>query len=472
MADVPGDSSTTSVIAGSGQTASELETNGDIDWFRVTLTAGLTYDFTLTGDGGPTSLGAGRLRLLDATGASVETNVGKNAALSFTPATGGIFYVAIEDSANFNGQPEGTYLINARMDDTVVSNVTTTARIAGTGTTSGVLGQSLDADWYAVTLKEGLSYGFVLGGTGGAGSLDAGRMRLREANGVVIDSVGKNETLDVTASQTGTYYISVEDGFASDREAEGDFRITAVMTDTIFNNTATTAELAAGGRLTGRIDVQGDADWYEAATAAGRTYTFSLAGTGGASALEGKRLILRDADGDVIATASDTSGVKITYKAATGGPVYLDVQGQGADTGRFQLSVVSDARTLKGDGGNNFLAGGNNATRISGLGGADTLLGNGGRDRLDGGAGNDLLTGGRDRDVFVFDRGSDRDRILDFRNNVDTIRLEDLGVSSVRRALAEADQVGRNVVFDFGRGDTLTVLGTTKAQLADDLLIG
>ena len=41
-----------------------------------------------------------------------------------------------------------------------------------------------------------------------------------------------------------------------------------------------------------------------------------------------------------------------------------------------------------------------------------------------------------------------------------------------RAALAEATESRGNVIFDFGRGDVLTVLNSTKAALADDLIFG
>ena len=62
------------------------------------------------------------------------------------------------------------------------------------------------------------------------------------------------------------------------------------------------------------------------------------------------------------------------------------------------------------------------------------------------------------------------DVIRDFANNVDTISLLGLGVKTVAQALARATQVGDDVLFDFGRGDTLRVEDITLSALRDDLV--
>ncbi len=474
MTTIPGDTSTTATITGSGQTASALDFSGDTDWFRIDLTGGLTYDFKLTGDGSASTLDSGRMRLVDASGATVGITVQKNGTISITPPATGTYYISIEDSGG-DGLAEGNYIITSRMDDTVFNNTATTATITGTGTTTGILGQAEDSDWYAVTLEAGRSYSFNLTGTGGQGSLNKGWLSLLDASGVRIGNrVGKDGFLTFTAETSGSYFINVDDGFG-DSNAEGSFRVISALSDTVVNNAETTQTLSQGGRLGGTIDARGDSDWHEFATEAGRTYTITLAGSGAAASLVGKRLYVRDDSGDVISSDTVSSvGDKavVTFTATSTGPVYLDVQGYSNSTGRFLLSATSNDPVLNGTARNDYLAGGGNNTRISGLAGNDILLGNGGNDRLDTGAGNDVMTGGTGRDTFVFDRGDDRDRITDFRDDADTIRLEDLGVATVRQALARADQVGRNVVFDFGQGDTLTVLGVRKAELADDLIFG
>lgn len=120
----------------------------------------------------------------------------------------------------------------------------------------------------------------------------------------------------------------------------------------------------------------------------------------------------------------------------------------------------------------NRLAGGAGNDQLSGLAGQDTLLGGLGGDRLRGGSGNDVLTGGGGSDHFVFFAKHGSDRILDFKNNVDTIELHGLAnINSAQQALSKATQVGADVVFNFGSGDIITVLNITKAALLDDLLI-
>jgi glucose/arabinose dehydrogenase len=124
-----------------------------------------------------------------------------------------------------------------------------------------------------------------------------------------------------------------------------------------------------------------------------------------------------------------------------------------------------------GDGADRIF-GGRGHDRLFGGAGDDLLEGGPGRDELEGGGQDDRLSGGRGADLFVFEPGSGRDVIADFRDDVDAVRLgEGFGFARPREALAVASGVGGNLVFDFGGGDRLTVLGTTRAELADDLLV-
>lgn len=85
--------------------------------------------------------------------------------------------------------------------------------------------------------------------------------------------------------------------------------------------------------------------------------------------------------------------------------------------------------------------------------GDDLLEGGDGNDTLNGGLGNDTLNGGAGNDVYVFQRGSGHDTILESPGSK-TLRFSDLSVEE-RPALA---RVGDDLLLSYGNGDSITVL--------------
>jgi Ca2+-binding RTX toxin-like protein len=137
----------------------------------------------------------------------------------------------------------------------------------------------------------------------------------------------------------------------------------------------------------------------------------------------------------------------------------------------WTLDEILTHTRVDGTAGNETLNGTGYRDNLYGLDGNDVLYGLDGADSLYGGLGNDTLKGGGHADTFIFKRNFDADQITDFQDNLDTIELRDLSMSSVSDALSHAVQSGSNVVFDFGQGDTLTVLNTTISVLGDDISI-
>lgn len=133
-----------------------------------------------------------------------------------------------------------------------------------------------------------------------------------------------------------------------------------------------------------------------------------------------------------------------------------------AGTGVVQAGeAVGDSfvsvENLQGSRFGDLLVGDAGANRICGMGGADELRS---------GAGADLLSGGQGADTFVFLVGDGRDTVRDFQDNMDSLRITTMaGVS-----MANAAQVGADVVFTLGAGDLVTVLNTTLAALANDVI--
>src|SRR5262249_46469839 len=112
MADLPEDNSTTAVFEGRpfyGATFSgEFETLSDVDAIKVTLTAGITYEFYGHAD---TADSDAVLTLVDSIGNFVafdnNSGVSGNAILTYTPSTTGTYLLQVND---FFGEL-GTYSV-------------------------------------------------------------------------------------------------------------------------------------------------------------------------------------------------------------------------------------------------------------------------------------------------------------------------------------------------------------------------
>ncbi len=112
---------------------------------------------------------------------------------------------------------------------------------------------------------------------------------------------------------------------------------------------------------------------------------------------------------------------------------------------------------------------------ITGSNSNDVLLGNGGSDFLAGGEGNDSLIGGAGTDSFGYNTfGDDADVITDFFGGETIFILgDDSNFDTFAELQAVATDAGANVIFNFGNGNTLTVVGCNIADLdADDFDFG
>lgn len=107
---------------------------------------------------------------------------------------------------------------------------------------------------------------------------------------------------------------------------------------------------------------------------------------------------------------------------------------------------------------------------LTGNGGANVLRGNGAINVLDGAGGADVLYGSGGADIFLFRPNCGYDRVMDFQNDVDTIRL--LGVKgTVASILGDADQTSAGVALNISGGRIL-IAEATIGQLQNDLIIG
>ena len=362
---IPADTSTTAALtAGSPSASGALDSAGDRDWYRVTLTAGLDYGFTLTGDGSGSSLTGGDLDLRDATGNRLTSDYTysgpTNVAVSWSATTTGSHYLDVSA-----GSATGAYVLTGVFTDTVARNAGTTATLAARGSVSGKMDVAGDADWYKVSLKAGYDYGFRLTGDGSGSSLAGGDLSLRDSAGNQITSDNTysgptDSSVSHAATTTGTYFLAVSAG--SDT---GGFSLSWLGNDTILRNSATTTTLTAKTTIASAIDVEGDSDWVRVSLKKDLDYGFHLTGDGSSGAVQGGDLVLRTSDGTKVASAYDYGGDTDTllgYAATASGTYFLDVSA-GSATGTYRLAGTFSDTVLRSSATDARLADG---TRLTG----------------------------------------------------------------------------------------------------------
>ncbi len=118
------------------------------------------------------------------------------------------------------------------------------------------------------------------------------------------------------------------------------------MTDTIPDNTSTTAVLDIGNSVTSEIDSSGDHDWFAVSLQAGHTYQINLEGspTSAGTLIDTFLRGIYDANGNLISeTSDDDGGVSLNslleFTAPTTGTYFISAGAFFSDTGTYRLSI-------------------------------------------------------------------------------------------------------------------------------------
>ena len=214
--------------------------------------------------------------------------------------------------------------------------------------------------------------------------------------------------------------------------------------------------------------------------------------------LEASRTTIDDLDGGIDWLNFAAMAGNITLSLLSGGQISLNgtlIANLSGGADEFENAFMGDgkdivtgnslANEIEGMRGNDSLRGGNGKDSLSGGNGNDSLFGDKGNDTLHGGLGNDKISGtaGNDglfgddgKDTFIFETGFGADKVKDFEDNIDTLKLDDAlwgGGKTAAQVVAEFATVsGSNVLFDFGGGQKLTVIGVTDLSVFNnDILI-
>ena len=325
------DATTTGTVTVDGTATGEIEAEGDLDWFEVTLDAGKTYRFDAKGKQLFQSLnGTLRNPYIDSLHRSDGTRIAGthindggsywDARIDHTATTAGTYYLSV------GGYGEGTYTvavtdITSGPPDDHPADTTTTAEITVGGTAAGEVQFHGDDDWFKVTLDANKTYYIDLMALHlTKGTLDWPTLHgIHDSNGTLIAGTANNDTFDgpstsdrqvFTPTTTGVYYVAAGGPRLFVREGTYTVRVTDMtpgQDDDHPHTTASTATVDVGTPATARSEQAGDRDWYKVNLDANKVYRFDLMGawTGDGTLDDPVLHGIRKADGTLINGTSD-----------------------------------------------------------------------------------------------------------------------------------------------------------------------
>ena len=298
--DYPDTVHTSGEIDVGSSTTGEITREGDMDWFRVALEIGRTYEINLEG----VSTGMGTLRnpylhgVYDTDGNLVSDSsnddggTGKNARLLFTPKARGYFYISV---ANADTDEGGTYKVSIedrsppdlKDGDDYPAGLHTTGNLESGSPVKGKLGLVDDVDWFRVYLEAHRSYIFNLEGQ------DTGKGSLRnpllsgiydragnKIDGSSDDDGGyyRNARVGFVPDVSGHYYVAVASSDkGKDFEKLGSYEL-SVVGDDYLDNTETSAEVEVGDSIKSSINTLDDVDWIKVHFKEGASYGILIEG--------------------------------------------------------------------------------------------------------------------------------------------------------------------------------------------------
>lgn len=303
MADVPGTSSSTTLVVVNGAAVSgTIDNTDDQDWYKVALTKDVPYTFRVVGKGTGTNTLADPLIEGIYTGTTsyvggynndglISGPYGRDAMVTYTPSASVDHWVAVGGDMDSVGSFELSLtagVINTSVD-TVAADASTTGAISvGGAAASGTIDNASDVDWYRVALVGGTTYTFRVRGlpTGNGTLVDPAIAGLYDASGAYItntyvDDIGTRDaalTLVAPTAGTNNYYLAV-DGWST---YTGTYKVDAATatTNDVLGSVSSSTTLAVGASVAVDIGQPYDHDWYKVTLVAGNTYQYTLSGTG------------------------------------------------------------------------------------------------------------------------------------------------------------------------------------------------
>ncbi len=262
-------------------------------------------------------------------------------------------------------------------------------------------------------------------------------------------------------SSAGTWSVVFEDTVTGNTgTVEGasiEFFGSAAVNDTVFTFTDDFSAVAALEASRQTIDdLNGGVDWLNFAAMTG-DLGVDL-GSGGALSVDGI---------DIAALAAGSDEIENVFMGDGNDTVFGNGLGN-------EIHGMRGNDLLRADLGNDKVYGDDGKDTLHGEDGNDKIWGGDSADQIYGSAGKDQLYGDLGNDSFVFAVGAGGDKIHDFEDDADVLKLDDAiwggGLSKSDLIADYADVRNGNTVFNFGDGNKVTILGVTDTSIfLDDI---
>lgn len=339
-------STSTSGVVTVGGAASNgvIEVLDDSDLFKITLTAGQSYEFNLLRTTGGLSDPYLILYGTDVTQlASDDDSAGNsNARINYTATVSGTYYLGAMDYASGTG----AYTLSANLRDTAAPTLlgsTPANNAAGVAATANLV----------LTFNEAVQAG-------------TGDILIYNSNGTVARRISVADTSQITFSGRSvtinpstdlaigsSYHVIFASGVIKDTAGNAFIGISSstalnfstaspTVTDDFPMSVNTTGVVVVnGGSTRGVIETVDDGDLFKVSLAAGESYVFRA--IGGTTELPDPYLVLYGTDTQLITFDDDSGGnlnAEITYTPATAGVYYLGAFDAGSGLGSYSVSVT------------------------------------------------------------------------------------------------------------------------------------
>jgi hypothetical protein len=337
-ADPSGDATTAASVAPDAPVEGAFDVEGDVDWYRMRVEAGLRYVLTL--DSASTDEAVLVDPVLSVYGADGEllgvnddSNGTFNSLLQFVPTVSGDVFVEAREFAGRVGPYRLAVASSPMPADDFGNDPSTRGRATVGRDVTGTIEYAGDVDWFRFNARSGRRYTMTLTGAG-EGGLNDPFLQVLGADGetlAVNDDAGDgtlNSLLQFTPQASGVVYIEAR-AFADAYEGGYVLRIEEerMPRDAIAAATNTRGRIAVGGSVTGTLDYEGDHDWHRIRLEGGESYRFTLRSGDGEGALGDPFLRVYGPDGSELASDDDSGGrlnSSIEFIAPTTGDYYLD----------------------------------------------------------------------------------------------------------------------------------------------------